>query len=234
MLLWQLTTFFFLESFDAKKYETVQRVKDTSKFISSGLKIVKRLRRRQYDPLIIERTIGLVLGPSIALYRAFLKHCYLTNKTMGTIWQALSKPPQRRQGPDLRPLWMLVGTPLAIRPELAWRRTEHSLSYSDITIYIVWYIILITHAVCVLILRPLYFVWLLFCCLYKEFLYKIFNVCPFDYTYAAGSGKVNHTSWISMVTPTKRPKSVPYRCVIEFVVAHFLCCYFARLTFLLV
>ena len=32
-------------------------------FVSSGSKIVKRLRRRQYDPLIIERTIGLVLGP---------------------------------------------------------------------------------------------------------------------------------------------------------------------------
>ena len=26
-------------------------------------KIVKRLRRRKYDPVIIERTIGLVLGP---------------------------------------------------------------------------------------------------------------------------------------------------------------------------
>ena len=34
-------------------------------------------------------------------------------------------PPQRRQGPDLRPLWLLVGTPSAIRPELASRRAEH-------------------------------------------------------------------------------------------------------------
>ena len=45
----------------------LRRVKDTPNFISSGSKIVKRLRRRQYDPLIIERTIGLVLGPSTAL-----------------------------------------------------------------------------------------------------------------------------------------------------------------------
>ena len=29
--------------------------------IGSGSKIVKRVRRRQYDPAIIERTIGLVL-----------------------------------------------------------------------------------------------------------------------------------------------------------------------------
>ena len=48
-------------------------------------KIFKRLRRRKYDPLIIERTIGLVLGPSTALYRSFLAHCTLTYKAMGTI-----------------------------------------------------------------------------------------------------------------------------------------------------
>ena len=94
------------------------------------------LRRRQYDPLIIETTIGLVLGPCTALCRLFLKHCTLTNKAVGTIWRALSKPPQRRQGPDLRPLWLLVGTPSAIRPELAFSRAEHSLPYSDVNIYI--------------------------------------------------------------------------------------------------
>ena len=88
------------------------------------------------DPLIIETTIGLVLGPCTALCRLFLKHCTLTNKAVGTIWRALSKPPQRRQGPDLRPLWLLVGTPSAIRPELAFSRAEHSLPYSEVTIYI--------------------------------------------------------------------------------------------------
>ena len=41
----------------------LRRVKDTPNFISSRSKIVKCLRRRQYDPLIIERTKGLVLGP---------------------------------------------------------------------------------------------------------------------------------------------------------------------------
>ena len=62
-----------------------RRVKYTPNFISSSSKIFKRLRGRQYNPLIIERTIGLVLGPSTALYRPFLKHCSLTNKAMGTI-----------------------------------------------------------------------------------------------------------------------------------------------------
>ena len=114
----------------------LRRVKDTPNFILSGSKIVKRLRRRQYDPVIIERTIGLVLGPSTALYEPFRKHCTLTNKAVGTIWRALSKPPQRRQVPDLCPLWLLVGTPSAIRPELAFSRAEHSRPYLDVAKYI--------------------------------------------------------------------------------------------------
>ena len=114
----------------------LRRVKDTWNFFSSGSKIVKRLRRRQYDPVIIERTIGLVLGPSTALYEPFLKHCTLTNKAVGTIWRAFSKPPQRRQGPDLCPLWLLVGTPSSVRPELAFSRAEHNRPYSDVAKYI--------------------------------------------------------------------------------------------------
>ena len=49
----------------------------------------------------------------------------------------------------------------------------------------------------------------------------MFKVCPFDYTAVAGNGKVwpvnqnNHTSWVAIVTPTYRPKSVRNRCVIE-------------------
>ena len=63
--------------------------------------------------------------------------------------------------------------------------------------------------------------WLLVCCLYKEVYLQFLNVCPFDYTAVAGSGKVgpvnqvNHTSWVAEVTSTDRPKSVRNRCVIE-------------------
>ena len=52
---------------------------------SSGSKIVKRLRCRKYDPMIIDRTIGLAPGPSRVLYRSFLKHCTPTDKAMGII-----------------------------------------------------------------------------------------------------------------------------------------------------
>ena len=55
----------------------------------------------------------------------------------------------------------------------------------------------------------------------RMFIYKFLNVCPFDYTAVAGSGKVwpviqvNHTSWVAVVTHTERPKSVWNRWVIE-------------------
>ena len=55
----------------------------------------------------------------------------------------------------------------------------------------------------------------------RRFIYKFLNVCPFDYTAVAGSGKVgpinqvNHTSWVAVVTPTDRPKSVRNRCLID-------------------
>ena len=63
----------------------LRRVKDKPNFISSGLKIVKRLRRRQHDPLLIEMTIGFMLCPFTALYISFLKRCTLTNKAVETI-----------------------------------------------------------------------------------------------------------------------------------------------------
>ena len=55
----------------------------------------------------------------------------------------------------------------------------------------------------------------------RRFIYKFLNVCPFDYTAVAGSGKVgsvnqvNHTSWVAVVTPTDGPKLARNRCVME-------------------
>ena len=71
----------------------LRRVKCEANCVPSGSKIIKHLRRRKYDPVIIERTICLVPCPFTALYRSFLKHCTLTNTAMGTIWRDLSKPP---------------------------------------------------------------------------------------------------------------------------------------------
>ena len=121
------------------------------------LKIVKRLRHRKYDSLIIVRTICLVIGPFTALYRSFLKHCTLTNKAVGTIWRDLSKPPQRGQGPDHLPLWLLVGTPLVLGPELPSRRAEHSHSGGCLNIFLIY---CFYHLTC-LCNNPFRFSWLL-------------------------------------------------------------------------
>ena len=40
----------------------------------------------------------------------------------------------------------------------------------------------------------------------RRFIYIFLNVCPFDFTAVAGSGKVKHTSLVAVVTPTDRPK----------------------------
>ena len=164
-----------------------------------------------------------VIGPCTVLYRPFLKHCTLTNTAVGTIWRALSKPPQRRQSPDLRPLLLLVGTPSAIRPELAFSRAEHSLPYSDVTIYIfaISYLSSMLYVTCIDFYDLSAWSGCWFDVYIRRFIYKLLNGCPFDYTAVAGSGKVgpvnqvNHTSWVAVVTPTDRPKSVRDRCLIE-------------------
>ena len=63
----------------------------------------------------------------------------------------LSKPHQRRQGPDLSPLLLLVRTPSAIRPELASRRAERSLPYLYVAIYFLIYMYNIYYLCCLCI-----------------------------------------------------------------------------------
>ena len=155
----------------------LRRVKSESNFISSGPKIVKRFRRRQYYQVVIERTIGLVLGPFTALYRSFLKRCTLTNKAVGTIWRALSNPPQRRQGPDPCPLWLLVGTPSAFGPELEYRLRVAQPTLMDVPIFLIYFYI--TNMFVYHMLLPLRFGWLMVLSLYKEDYLQIFKCVSF-------------------------------------------------------
>ena len=70
-------------------------------------------------------------------------------------------------------------------------------------------------------LWPLRLVWLLVCCLYKDVYLQIFKYVSFGLHGCCGEweggpvNQVNHTSWVAIVTPTDRPKSVRNRCVIE-------------------
>ena len=85
---------------------------------------------------------------------------------------------------------IVIRTPSTIRPELASRRAEHSLPYSDVTTYIFWYNFLLPIGYAYRFLWPLRSVWLLVCVYIRRSIYKILNVCPFDYMAVAGSEKV--------------------------------------------
>ena len=103
------------------------------------------------------------------------------NKAVGTIWRDLSKPPQRRQGPDPRPSWLLVGTPFVLGPELAFRQAEHS--HSGVCLYI-FLKYCFYHLTC--LCNNFYGLSALVGCWSSAFIrriiYKFLNVCPFDYT----------------------------------------------------
>ena len=189
MFFWYVTEGISHPVFYGDLVDKLRRVRCEANFVSSGSKIVKRLRRRKYDPSIIERTIGLVIGPSTALYRSFLGHCTLTNKVVGTIWRELSKPPQRRQNPDTRPLWLLVGTPLVLVAKLASRRADHSHSSGCLDIFLIY---CFYHLTC--LCNNVYDLSVLAGCWPSAFIrmiiYKFLNVCPFDYTAFAVCGKV--------------------------------------------
>ena len=171
----------------------LRRVKCEANFISSGLKKMKRVRRRQYDQAIIERTIGLVLGPFTALYRSFLKRCTLTNKAVGTIWRALPKHPQRCQGPDPRPLWLLVGTPSAFEPELAYRLHVAQPPLMDVTRYF-WYtfILLCMFAYHIFMTSISTLVGCWSSVYIRRIIYKSLNAGQFNNTVFAVSGKVGY------------------------------------------
>ena len=149
------------------------------------------------------------------VYRSFLTRCTLTNKAVGTIWRALSQPPQRRQGPDPRPFWLPVGTS-AFGPELACRLPVAHPTLMDVPIY---FNIMLYHYICMC--TTFYDLSALVGCWssvsLRRVISKVLNVCPFDYTAVAWAlvNRFNNTSGVTAVTPTDRPKSVRNRCVIE-------------------
>ena len=116
---------------------------------------------------------------------------WLTRR-LGTIWRALSKPPQRQQGPDPRPLRLLVGTPSAFGPELAYRLRGAQPTLMDVPIFLIYFYI--TIYVCV---PHFYDLSALVGCWssvsIRRIIYKFLNVCPFDYTAVAVSGKVERS-----------------------------------------
>ena len=169
----------------------LRRVKDTPNFILSGSKIVNRLRRRQYEPMIIERTIGLVLGPFTALNRLFLKHCTLTNKAVGTIMTGLVQTSSEETGS-----WSL--SPLIVSRDSfshhTWARFQPGGAQPALFgcrwIYFLIYNIHYLCCLCIDFMTSPLGVAVGFVLYIRRFIYKFLNVCPFDFTAVAVSGKV--------------------------------------------
>ena len=104
---------------------------------------------------------------------------------------------------------LLVGTPSAIRPELAFRRALHSLPNHHLCCMCIDFYDLSAWAGC----------W--FVVYIRRFIYKLLNLFFWlhgccDEWEGWASKPVNHTSRVVIVTPTDRPKSIRNRGVIEF------------------
>ena len=132
-------------------------------------------------------------------FQVVLKHCTLADKAEGVIWRDLSKPPQRAQGPDPRLIWLLVGTPLVLGPELAYGRAEHCLLWR-MSLYI--FDILFYHLTC--LCNTFYDLSALVGCWSSAFIrktiYIFLNVCRFEYTAFAVSGEVG-IPYTGLTTP---------------------------------
>ena len=108
-----------------------------------------------------------------------------SNNAVGTIWRDMSKPPQRRQGPYPRPLWLVVGTPLA-RARIYTGRAKPTLAV--VFIYFFWYTVFITLDVCVMIFMASSL--LLAVVLYKEDYWQIFKCVLFITQFLRSLGRL--------------------------------------------
>ena len=105
----------------------------------------------------------------------------------------------RRQGPDPRPLWLLVGTPLVLGPELASRRAEHSHSGGCLYIFLIYCFYHFTY-LCNNFNGLFASVGCWSSAFKRRIIYEFLNVCHFDYTAFAVSGKVG-IPYTGLTTP---------------------------------
>ena len=112
-----------------------------------------------------------------------LKHHTLTNKAVWTLRRVFSIPPQRRQGLDPRPIWLLVETTSALWPEIEYRLRKAHHTLMDVTRYF-WYSIYISIYVSVL---HFYDLSALVCCWYLVSIWRIIYIffkCAFFWLYS--------------------------------------------------
>ena len=167
-------------------------VKGQANFISSDSKLVKRLRRRQYDPAIMERIIGLVFGPFAALYRSFRSVAlWLTRRfdnMTGLVWTSTEAT-----GSWSPPPLIVSRDSLSL-----WTRARVQNAYKTAYFNGCPYIVLIYYFITIYICEPRFYdlpalVGCLFSVSRRRIIDKFSNVCSFDYTAVAVSWKVEHS-----------------------------------------
>ena len=169
----------------------LRMVKGEADFISLGSKIVKCLRRCQYDSAIIERIICLILGPntehslSVALW---------LRRRLGP-WMGLVLTSSETTGP-----WF--PSPLIVSRDFfliwTWARVQTAPSTTFFNgcpyIFLIYYYISLCMFVCV---QHFYDLSGLVGCWSpvspRRIIFTFLDVCPFDYTAVVVSGKVERS-----------------------------------------
>ena len=62
----------------------LRRIKNDTNCLASSKRIIGRILKRKYDPIVVRRTVCMVLGPSTVYNLHTLFHCTLTNQAGGT------------------------------------------------------------------------------------------------------------------------------------------------------
>ena len=160
-------------------------------------------------------------GLSLSIY------CTLTNKAVGTIWRALSEPPQKRQGLIFVPsdcyTGLLKPSDLSSFPDGLSTAYPIRMSLDIFLICNIYYLC----CLCIHFYDLSAWCGCWFVVYIKKVYLQIFKCVSFwlnDYCGELGRWVrklVNHTSRVAVVTPTDRPKSVRNRCVIELFVVFF-------------
>ena len=126
----------------------LRRVKGAADFVSSGSKIVKRIRRRKYDPEIIESTIiiGLWAWPYYGLVQIFPRALHSDQQGGGDYLMELFQTSSEGTIKALILIWSSSFLLLLLQPlDMGSLPGRWSIAYSGGCLYILYYVFMASH-----------------------------------------------------------------------------------------